>query len=509
MTVAIGGRLEASDVVAVAGGAPVSFGDDARAKVASARVVIDDAVASGATIYGVTTGFGALAHTRVDPAQASTLQHGIVRSHATAVGTPLPREEARAMLLLRAHVLALGHSGVRPEVVGLMVSMLNEDVIPAVPQQGSLGASGDLAPLANLALPLIGHGEVLAPEGGTEPAPAAMARAGLSPLMLEAKEGLALVNGTQGMLAIGILATERAASLARTADVVAAMTIEASLGTDRPFDERLQALRPHPGQAASAANLRRLLSSSPVLASHRESAHLVQDAYSLRCAPQVHGATRDALAYASGVLAIEMNSVSDNPIVLPDGGEVMSGGNFHGQPVAVALDTVATALVSLASISERRLYRLLDEHQSNGLPPFLVHGAGLNSGFMLVQYTAASLVSECKSLAHPASVDSIPSSAGQEDHVSMGMISARHAREVVSNAETVIALEALAAAQALDLRAPLEPGPATREVHEAIRARVPFFEADREFGPDIADAVSLVRQARLVAAAEAAIGPLD
>jgi len=512
MTVQVGEPLVAIDVVAVAGGTPVAFGDEARARVAAARAVIDAAVAGGETIYGVTTGFGALAHTRVEPAQASTLQHGIVRSHATAVGEPLSREEARAMLLLRAHVLALGHSGVRPAVVDLMVSMLNEDVIPAVPQQGSLGASGDLAPLANLALPLIGHGGVLTPEGGVEPAAAAMARAGLEPLVLEAKEGLSLVNGTQGMLAIGIIATERAAMLARTADIVAAMTIEASLGTDRPFDERLQALRPHPGQSASASNLRRLLAGSSILASHRESPHLVQDAYSLRCAPQVHGATRDALGYAREVLRVEANSVSDNPIVLPDGqggGEVVAGGNFHGQPVAVVLDSVATALVSLASISERRLYRLLDEHQSNGLPPFLVHGAGLNSGFMLVQYTAASLVSECKSLAHPASVDSIPSSAGQEDHVSMGMTSARHAREVQGNAETVLALEALGAAQALDLRAPLEPGPATRAVHGAIRARVPFFDADREFGPDIADAASLVRAGRLVAAAEAAIGPLD
>ncbi|MEX1262642.1 MAG: histidine ammonia-lyase [Actinomycetota bacterium] len=507
MRFSVGEPLDAADVVAVAGGAPVSFGDDARARVAAARAVIDDALASGETIYGVTTGFGALAHTRVDPAQSSTLQHGIVRSHATAVGAPLPREEARAMLLLRAHVLALGHSGVRPAVIDLMVSMLNDDVIPAVPQQGSLGASGDLAPLANLALPLIGHGEMLTAEGGVESAAAAMARAGLAPITLEAKEGLALVNGTQGMLAIGIIATERAARLARTADVVAAMTIEASLGTDRPFDERLQALRPHPGQSASASNLRRLLAGSPILASHRDSAHLVQDAYSLRCAPQVHGATRDALAYACEVLRIEANSVSDNPIVLSDG-EVLSGGNFHGQPVAVALDTVAMALVSLGSISERRLYRLLDEHHSNGLPPFLVHGSGLNSGFMLVQYTAASLVSECKTLAHPASVDSIPSSAGQEDHVSMGMTSARHAREVVANVETVIALEALGTAQALDLRSPLEPGPATRAVHAAIRQRVPFFEADREFGPDIADAVSLVNEGALVAAAEAAIGPL-
>lgn len=511
MSVSIGEPLEAADVVAVAGGATVSFGEDARARVRVARAVIDDAVDDGETVYGVTTGFGALAHTRVDPADAEALQHGIVRSHATAVGAPLAREEARAMLLLRAHVLALGHSGVRPELIDLMVSMLNADVVPAVPQQGSLGASGDLAPLANLALPLIGQGEVLSASGSSvEPSAAAFDRAGLTPLTLEAKEGLALVNGTQGMLAIGIIATERATMLSRTADVVAAMTIEASLGTDRPFDERLQALRPHPGQSASASNLRRSLAGSPILASHRDSEHLVQDAYSLRCAPQVHGATRDALAYAREVLHIEANSVSDNPIVLADGpGEVVSGGNFHGQPVAVALDAVALALVSLGSISERRLYRLLDEHLSNGLPPFLVHGSGLNSGFMLVQYTAASLVSECKSIAHPASIDSIPSSAGQEDHVSMGMTSARHAREVVANVETVIALEALGAAQALDLRAPLEPGPVTREVHAAIRQRVPFFEADREFGPDIAGAVSLVHDGSLVTAAEGAIGPLE
>jgi histidine ammonia-lyase len=381
-------------------------------------------------------------------------------------------------------------------------------VIPSVPEQGSLGASGDLAPLANLALPMIGAGEVLT-DVGTEPATEAMQRAGLAPLTLAAKEGLALVNGTQGMLAIGALAAERLSTLVRTADVVAAMTIEAALGTDAPFDDRLQRLRPHPGQAASASNLRRLLDGSSILASHRDSEHLVQDAYSLRCAPQVHGASRDALGFARRVLEIELNAVSDNPIVLPDDGEIVSGGNFHGQPVAVAMDSLATATVGMASISERRLYRLLDPALSNGLPPFLVPESGLNSGFMLVQYTAASLVSESKSLAHPASVDSIPSSAGQEDHVSMGMTAARHAREIVANAEIVVSLEALGAAQALDLRAPLEPGPATRAVKQALRQAVPFFEADREFGPDIAAAVDLVRSGRLVAAAEGVSGPLD
>lgn len=506
MPVTLGEQLSLRDVVEVARGAHVTFGDGARERVRAARHAVEDAVARGDIVYGVTTGFGALSDTRIDPARTAELQDGIVMSHATAVGRPLSRLEARAMLLLRAHVLALGHSGVREEVVALMVEMLNRDVVPAVPEQGSLGASGDLAPLACLALPLIGRGKVLT-DDGAEPAGDALARVGLSPLTLAAKEGLALVNGTQGMLAVGILAVDRAERLTKTADVVAAMTIEAALGTDAPFDERLQRLRPHAGQAASASNLRLLLDGSPILRSHRDSAHLVQDAYSLRCAPQVHGATRDTVAHAAGVLGIEANSVSDNPIVL-DGGEILSGGNFHGMPVAVALDSVALSLVSLASISDRRLYRLLDPKKSNGLPPFLAPESGLNSGYMLVQYTAASLVSECKSLAHPASVDSIPSSAGQEDHVSMGMTSARHAREIVSNAETVLALEALAAAQALDLRAPLEPGAATRAVHDELRSAVPFVQHDREFGPDIEGAVRLVRDGRLIAAAESVAGPL-
>jgi histidine ammonia-lyase len=507
VTVAVGESLTLADVAAVAAGDDVTFPDRSRERVTAARGVIERAVASGDVVYGVTTGFGALANVRVDPSQAAELQHGIVRSHATAVGRPLSLPEARAMLLLRAHVLALGHSGVRPLVVDRMVEMLNAGVIPAVPEQGSLGASGDLAPLANLALPLIGAGEVLA-DAGTEPAETALKRAGFEPLTLEAKEGLALVNGTQGMVAIGALAAGRLTTLLRTADVVAAMTIEAALGTDAPFDYRLQRLRPHPGQAASASNLRLLLAGSPILASHRDSEHLVQDAYSLRCAPQVHGATRDALSFAESVLETELNAISDNPIVLPDDADIVSGGNFHGQPVAVAMDALAAATVGLASISERRLFRLLDPALSNGLPAFLVPESGLNSGFMLVQYTAASLVSESKSLAHPASVDSIPSSAGQEDHVSMGMTAARHARDVVANGETVVALEALGAAQALDLRAPLEPGPATRAVSRALREAVPFYEADREFGPDIEAAVGLVRSGALAAAAEAVIGPL-
>ncbi|HEX9123800.1 MAG TPA: histidine ammonia-lyase [Actinomycetota bacterium] len=504
----VGESLTLEDVVAVAGGAEVALSSGAARRIQAARAVVEAAVAAGRTVYGVTTGFGSLANVRIPPAQADVLQRRIVRSHATAVGPALSHAEARAMLLLRAHVLALGHSGVRVQIVERMVDMLNRDLVPVVPEQGSLGASGDLAPLACLALPLIGGGELLV-HGQPIPAARALADAGLEPLSLSAKEGLALVNGTQGMLAVGILAAMRLARLARVADVAAAMTIEAALGTDRPFDERLHALRPHAGQAASASNLRRLLAGSAIASSHRESDHLVQDAYSLRCAPQVHGATREVLRFAGGVLEVEVGSVSDNPIVLPETEEILSGGNFHGQPVAVALDALAAATVPLASISERRLFRLLAADRNNGLPAFLVPESGLNSGFMLLQYTAASLVSECKALAHPASVDSIPSSAGQEDHVSMGMTAARHAREVGANAEVVLALEVLAAAQALDLRGPLEPAPGTAAAHDAVRTVVPFLSEDRELGPDIAAATDLVRTGTLLTAVEAVIGALD
>ena len=511
MPVRVGEPLSLDEVVAVAGGEPVELSPQSRERIRAARDVVDRKVAGAETVYGVTTGIGSLATVRIPPEQAARLQEDIVKSHATAVGPLLSRQEARAMFLLRAHVLALGHSGIRVEIVERMVEMLNRDLIPAVPEQGSLGASGDLAPLAHLALPLLGLGELLDGADGEHAVPAgdSMREAGLTPIELQPKEGLALVNGTQGMLAIGILALQRAKALSRAADVAAAMSVEAALGTDRAFDERLQRLRPHPGQAASAANLRRLLAGSEILSSHRDSGHLVQDAYSLRCAPQVHGAARDVLTFVEEVLAREVGSVSDNPIVLPDEDEIVSGGNFHGQPVAVALDALATALVSLAGISERRLYRLLDPALSNGLPPFLVEESGLNSGFMLVQYTAASLVSESKSMAHPPSVDSIVSSAGQEDHVSMGMTSARHARGCVANAEIVVALEALAAAQAMDLRAPLKPASATGAARDALRERVPFLDADREIRHDIAAAVELVLGGELLAGAERAIGSLD
>ncbi len=508
MTVVVGETLSLQDVVAVARGDDVTLSPAAEERMLASRRVVDAKVASGDTVYGVTTGLGSLANVRLAPDEVRRLQHDLLRSHAVGVGPPLNEWEVRAMLLLRAHVLALGYSGVRPLIVERLLEFLEKDVLPIVPEQGSLGASGDLAPLAHLALPLIGEGEVSF-EGDRMPGAMALERLGLEPIALEPKEGLSLINGTQGMLAIGLLAAERSRALARAADVSAAMTIEAILATDRPFDERLQALRPHPGQVASASNLRRLLEGSPIMASHRDSAHLVQDSYSLRCAPQVHGAFRDTLGHALAVMEREAGAVSDNPIVLADTGEVLSGGNFHGQPVSVALDALALASVSLASISERRLYRLLDPDRNNGLPAFLVERPGLNTGFMIVQYTAASLVSESKSTAHPASVDSIPSSAGQEDHVSMGMTAARHARECVCNAEMVIAMEALAAAQALELRRPLQPAAGTAAALSAIRGAVPFLEADRALKADVDDVIELVESGELIEAVENEIGRLD
>jgi histidine ammonia-lyase len=506
--VMVGEALSLEDVIAVARGEPVSLSPAAAGRMEASRRVVASKVAAGETVYGVTTGIGSLAGVRLAPEEVRRLQHDLLRSHAVGVGQPLNEWEVRAMLLLRAHVLALGHSGVRPLVAERLIEFLNREILPVVPEQGSLGASGDLAPLAHLALPLIGEGRVSF-EGVPMAAAVALGRAQLEPLSLEPKEGISLINGTQGMLALGVLAASRAKLLAKAADIAAAMTIEAILATDRPFDERLQRLRPHPGQSASAANLRRLLAGSEIVASHHESSHLVQDAYSLRCAPQVHGAFRDTLAHAEEVLSVEIGSVSDNPIVLADTGEILSGGNFHGQPVATALDSLAAAVVPVASISERRLYRLLDPSTNNGLPAFLVERSGMNSGFMIVQYTAASLVSESKSLAHPASVDSIPSSAGQEDHVSMGMTSARHARECLTNAEIVVALEALAAAQALELRLPLEPARGTAAALAAIREMVPFLDGDRELKPDVDVAIEIVESGALVEAVESALGSLD
>jgi histidine ammonia-lyase len=511
----LGEALSIDDVVAIARGAPARIGPGARARIEASRAVVDAAVESGAVVYGVTTGFGSLADVRLTAEHTSALQHGLIRSHAVAVGNELSFEEVRAMLALRAHVLALGHSGVRMEVAERFVELLTHGILPIVPEQGSLGASGDLAPLAHLALGAIGEGSVRVrrPGGGSSSDPlraaAALEEVGLAPITLEAKEGLALINGTQGMTAIGALTVARARTLAKSADIAAALTIEAMLGTDQAFDPRVVGLRPHPGQLAAARNLMRLLDGSELLASHRHSDHIVQDAYSIRCAPQVHGAFRDVVANTAATIEIELGSVSDNPIVVTEDGEILSCGNFHGQPVAHACDSLAAAAVGLGSISERRLYRLLDPKTSNGLAPFLVGEAGVNSGFMVCQYTAASLVSESKSMAHPAAVDSITSSAGQEDHVSMGMIAARHARECVRNAEMVIAFEVLAAAQACDLRAPLRPARGGRAALAAVRRHVDHLDHDRELKPDVDAAIDLVSSGELVAAVEVEIGELE
>jgi histidine ammonia-lyase len=456
---------------------------------AASRAVIDRVVSSGETVYGVTTGFGDLADVRISPEQTATLQRNLVRSHAAGVGEPLPEEVVRAMLVLRVNALAVGLSGVRPELADLLVGMLNAGVHPHIPSRGSVGASGDLAPLAHMALVVIGEGEAVV--GGKRQAGAeAMAAAGLEPMELQAKEGLALLNGTQLMAALGALAAADARRLVITADVVGAMSLEAMLGTASAFDEALVGARPHPGQIASAARLRGLLAGSEIGASHRSSPHRLQDPYSLRCMPQVHGAVHDALAPLEGVLAVEMNAATDNPLVFPDG-RVVSGGNFHGEPLALALDHARVALTALATISERRTARLVDARLS-GLPAFLAVEPGLESGLMIAQYTAAALVNELKTMAHPASVDTIPTSANQEDHVSMGATSALLLREAVDRVTAVLAVEALCAARGLDLRAPLRPGQGVATAHAAVRAAVPPLAADRPPGPDIAALVQLI-----------------
>lgn len=505
----IGEPLSFDDVVAVAvRDEPVEIAPEVPERMLPARRLVEEAVASGRTIYGINTGIGDLATVRIDPGEIERLQADIVRSHATGVGDPLPREVVRAMLLLRARTFAFGISGVRPELVDRIVALLNGGLTPLVPTQGSLGASGDLAQLAHLALPLMGEGTVEY-QGRIVPAGDALRAAGIEPVELSFKEGLALVNGTEMMLALGILTYERAVTLARTADVTAAMTVEACLGTDRAFDEGLVALRKNHGPQQVAANLRRLLAESAIVASHRESEHLVQDAYSLRCIPQVHGAYRDGLTYVRGVLEAELGSAIDNPTVMVGTGEVLSGGNFHGESLGLAMDHLGLCVTGYGTIAERRVARLVDADLNNGLPAFLTEDPGRRSGFMLPHYTASSLVSESRSMCFPASSDSIPTSAGQEDHVSMGATSARKAAEITGNIEHVIAIEALAAAQGLDLRAPLEPAPGTAAARSAIRQVSPYLKEDRSLAGDIAALRELVAGGGLVAAAEAAIGSLS
>lgn len=473
-----------------------------------ARRLIDRVVSEDQVVYGVTTGFGALASTRIDPARADELQLELIRSHAAGVGPPLPDVLVRAMLLLRARSLAQGHSGVRPEIVERLIELLELDLLPVVPSQGSVGASGDLAPFAHLALPLIGEGS-LRQGGVVRPAAEVLAEHGLVPLRLKAKEGLSLLNGTEGMLAFGVLGLHRAQRIAGAADVACALSVEALLASERPFQTRVHEVRPHPGQAASAENVRRLLAGSAIVASHKQDfVHAVQDAYSLRCAPQVHGAARDVLDYADAVFRRELGSVTDNPIVFPEAAEIVSGGNFHGQPLAFALDFLAVAVTELSSISERRTDRMLDPGHSSGLPAFLSPEPGLHSGYMLAQYTAAALVAENRVLSHPASVESIPTSGSQEDHVSMGWGAGRKLWEVLDNASRVIAVELLCAAQGVEYRTPLEPGSGTAAVLAAIRRLVPRLDDDRVLSGEIETVAALVEDGSLLRAAEAEIGAL-
>jgi histidine ammonia-lyase len=515
LVVLTGADLDIGDVEAVARhGARAALDVHARDRMQEARDVVETLVARGEVVYGVTTGFGDLATTFIPPADAAALQENLLASHAAGVGRPFPREVVRAMLLLRANTLALGHSGCRPLLVDRICRFLELGIHPVVPEQGSVGASGDLAPLAHLALPLIGRGQVEL-HGQVLPALVALKECGVEPLALEAKEGLALLNGTQLMSALGALLLADADRLARTATVAAAMSVEALLGTEVAYAASYQLARPHPGQVAVAAELRHLLRDSGLQAAHHGSAHKVQDPYSLRCVPQVHGAVRDALDHLRRVLDIELNSATDNPLVFPDGaavpadalatggGLVISGGNFHGEPIALALDFAKLALAELGAISERRTALLVDPRLNGGLPGFLTPDPGRNSGLMIVQYTAAALASENKVLAHPSSADSIPTSANQEDHVSMGAAAARHARTVLQHAEQIVAIELLCAAQALDLRlaamagdglAAPAPGAGIAEAHRRLRERVPVLAEDREPGPDLASVLAMVHE---------------
>ena len=474
-------------------------------RVAESRARVEAALVDGNAYYGINTGFGILASQRIPRDQLTQLQHNLILSHAVGVGAPIPIEITRLMLRLKIHALGLGHSGVSLGTFERLLAFDELGLVPVLPSRGSLGASGDLAPLAHLALPLLGRGRVWDDDRrGDQPAIEALARHGLEPITLEAKDGLALINGTQMMSGYGAWVLGRALELVRLVDVVATMSLEALRGSARPFDERVHAIRPHPGQVTVAANVRRLLERSEILESHRFCGR-VQDPYSLRCVPQVHGASRDALAHAVDVVERELNSVTDNPLVFEDGA-VISGGNFHGQPLALALDYAAIALAELASISERRTYLLLGGH--DGLPVLLMRETGINSGFMIPQYTAAALVSENKVLCHPASVDSIPTSLGQEDHVSMGSISALKLYDVLHNVEQVIAIELFTAAQALDFRAPLRPGRGVEVAHAALRTEVPHREADGDFEHDLRLCAEVVGRGELLAAVESEIGRL-
>jgi histidine ammonia-lyase len=489
-----GQQLSLEEVGRVARGEEgVRLAASARGRMRASRDVVERIVAEERVVYGVNTGFGKLSDVTVPGDELRELQLNLVRSHACGVGPPLSEEETRAMMLLRANVLALGFSGARPVVAEALLSMLERGVCPVIPETGSVGASGDLAPLSHLALCAVGEGEAFY-EGERLPGGEALRRASVGPLTLEAKEGLALLNGTQALTAVGALALERAQRLARTADVSGAMSLEALKGTPAAFDERIHRARPHRGQVEVAAHLRELLRESEIRASHLEGDPRVQDAYSLRCMPQVHGATRDALAHARSAVEVETGAATDNPLVFAETGEVISGGNFHGAPLALAFDYACIALVHLGNIVERRVDRLVNPDKNEGLPAFLTARAGVESGYMVPQIVAVALLNECKVLAHPASVDNLPTDGGKEDHVSMGMTAALKLRNVVERVGRVVAVELLAAAEGLEHRAPLRPGRGARRAYEAVRAYAPRLTRDRPLAPDIERVAAALRR---------------
>jgi len=471
---------------------PVQIAASVRPRILASRKVVDDIVTREAGVYGVNTGFGKLADVRIPRDEIGALQLNLIRSHACGIGPPLSEPEVRAMMLLRANVLTLGFSGVRPEVIELLCQMLNQRVHPVVPEKGSVGASGDLAPLAHLALNLIGEGEAFF-AGNRMDSGEALKGAKLKPVKLEAKEGLALLNGTQAMHAVGGLSISRAKRLTSIADVAGAMTLEGLRDTPVAFDPRLQEARPHPGQKAVAAHLNSLLQESEIRESHRKNDPRVQDAYSVRCMPQVHGAVRDVLAHCEQILSVESASATDNPLVFADSGDVVSGGNFHGAPLALAFDYAAIALTDLMSISERRIDRLVNPDKSEGLPAFLARNAGLESGFMIAHVAAASLLNEARVLAHPASVDNVPTSGGKEDHVSMGMTSALKLRSIVDLAENLFAIELLAGAEALEHRHPLRAGKGVERAFKLVREVAKPLTADRALSGDIARVAQKIR----------------
>ncbi|WP_141922666.1 histidine ammonia-lyase [Haloactinospora alba] len=497
------GQLTPDDVIAVARhGAHVRLTESTRAAVRSGRNRVEELAATEDPTYGVSTGFGALATRHIEPDLRAQLQRSLVRSHAAGTGTEVDRETVRALMFLRLRTLASGNTGSRPETVDALAGMLNAGITPVVYEHGSLGCSGDLAPLAHIALALTGEGEARDAHGARVDPASALREAGLGPVELGAKEGLALINGTDGMLGMLLLACRDLTRLLRTADITAAMSVEALLGTDRVFAADLHELRPHPGQAAAAANMRRVLAGSGIMASHRgPECSRVQDAYSLRCAPQVAGAARDTLNHAETVAARELASVIDNPVILDDG-SVESNGNFHGAPLGYVLDFLAVAVADVAAVAERRTDRMLDVARSHGLPAFLADDPGVDSGHMIAQYTQAGVVTDLKRLAVPASADSIPSSALQEDHVSMGWSAARKLRRALDGLNSVLAVELITAARALDLRSPLEPAPATAAVRDAVRERVAGPGPDRYLAPEISAGADLVADGSVVSAAE-------